>query len=226
MKKDKKEGDFFAFLNMIQPGDTVLDIGANIGIMTYYLSRKVGGGKVFSFEPVPENIATLKKIIEKFDLNNVQLVTKALGDKPGKLEMVMPQFGKARKQGLSHVVHDSITEFNEGKKYEVDVLTLDDYFKNKEVQVSAIKLDVENFEYFVLKGGAQCLQKWRPIIYTELWENENRTLCMDLLSSWDYKVKVVVNEQLLDWDSEIHNHQNFIFMPLGRDCDYKISLVF
>jgi FkbM family methyltransferase len=212
LKDDKKEGDFFAFLDMVKPGDCVLDIGANIGIMTYYLSKKVGVGKVYSFEPVPENISTLERIIKRFKLTNVSLVKKALGAEAGEIEMVMPKFGKARKQGLSHVIHDSIDTFNDGTKYKVPVVTLDSVFETENCRPTAIKLDVENFEYFVLKGGKELISKHLPIIYTELWDNENRLKCMDILLSWGYSVHVVVNDELVAWDKEVHDHQNFIFL--------------
>jgi FkbM family methyltransferase len=212
LKNDRKEGDFFTFLEMVNPGDCVLDIGANIGIMTYFLSEKVVAGEVFAFEPVPENLTALKKIISKHKLKNVTLIDKALGAQAGELEMVMPNFGKARKQGLSHVIHDSIDTFNEGTKYKVDVVTLDSVFENSTCKPAAIKLDVENFEYFVLKGGEKLITQNHPIIYTELWDNENRSKCMDILTSWGYKTLVVVNGELVKWDKEVHSHQNFIFL--------------
>jgi FkbM family methyltransferase len=211
LKNDQKEGDFFTFLNMVNPADCVLDIGANIGIMTYFLSQKTTEGKVISFEPVPENLSALNKIISKHKLNNVEVVSKALGNEPGEIEMVMPQFGKARKQGLSHVIHETIDTFNEGIKYAVEVITLDTYFEKSSCKPKAIKLDVENFEYYVLLGGEKMIAQNHPVIYTELWDNENRTKCMDLLTKWGYKTYVVVNGELITFNSAIHTHQNFIF---------------
>lgn len=213
LKGDKKEGDFFQFLDMIHPNDCVLDIGANIGVMTYFLSKKTPNGQVFSFEPVPENIATVKKIIKRYNLSNVNLIEKALGQEKGEIEMVMPHLGSARKQGLSHVIHESIDTFNEGTKYRVEVVPLDDVFLNVNCSPKAIKLDVENFEFFVLQGAEKIITKNRPIIYTELWDNENRTQCMTLLQDWNYSAKVVVDNVLVDFDRKVHTHQNFIFLP-------------
>lgn len=213
LRGDKKEGDFFYFLDLIKPADEVLDIGANIGIMTYFLSKATPNGKVISFEPVTENIATTKKIIAQHQLTNVTLVETALGDAAGQIDMVMPKFGKAKKQGLSHVIHDSIEEFNEGVKYTVPVITLDSYLQKHGHRPKAIKLDVENFEYFVLKGASETIQELKPVIYTELWDNENRTKCFDLLNGWGYQAKVVVKKQLVDYDKTVHTHQNFIFLP-------------
>ncbi len=212
LKKDKKEGDFFQFLDLIHSDDCVLDIGANIGIMTYFLSKKVYQGKVYAFEPVPENITTCKKIINKYTLENVTLMEKALGTESGEIKMVMPKFGKARKQGLSHVVHDSIESFDNGTNYTVEVVTLDSVFEKIQCIPKAIKLDVENFEFFVLKGGEKLITQHHPVIYTELWENENRLNCMKLLTSWGYSTHVVVNNEIVLWNEAVHSHQNFIFI--------------
>ena len=50
----------------------------------------------------------------------------------------------------------------------------------KDKKIGAIKMDVENFEYFVLEGGKELIKKHKPIIYTELWENQNREKCFQL----------------------------------------------
>jgi hypothetical protein len=72
---------------------------------------------------------------------------------------------------------------------------------------------VENFEYFALKGGKRILEQNHPIIYAELWENENRTNCFSLLSEMGYTTHVIENETLVKYDSSKHCKQNFIFIP-------------
>src|ERR1700747_516323 len=104
LKQDKKEKDFFHFLKLIPENTAVLDIGANIGIMTVHLARSVKNIKVYCFEPMPNNIATLKRIVNYFKLSNVQIFEFALGNTEGKVEMVMPVVNSVRMQGLSHVV--------------------------------------------------------------------------------------------------------------------------
>ncbi len=58
-------------------------------------------------------------------------------------------------------------------------------------------MDVENFEYFVLEGGKELLKKHNPIIYTELWENENREKCFQLIKELDYEIKVLNDNNLV-----------------------------
>jgi len=72
-------------------------------------------------------------------------------------------------------------------------------------------MDIENFEYFALKGGEQLLKKNHPVVYLELWENANRTQCFDLLTSLGYSPFVNENNNLVAFDPLKHKKQNFIF---------------
>lgn len=209
---DKNERDFFHFLNQIIDSDgLILDIGANIGIMTWHLSTKHPYRKIISFEPESINFEVLSKICHKFQLENVTLIQKALGDSPGKAKMILPIQGKTKMQGLAHIKHETIELWNEGEEYEVEIETLDDLFKNQ--KIAAIKMDVENFEFFVLKGGKEVIQRDRPIIYVELWDNENRVKCFEFIRSLGYQVYVLENNALTLFDAKIHKQHNFTFVP-------------
>jgi FkbM family methyltransferase len=215
LKKDKNEKDFFAFLQLIPPDTAVLDIGANIGVMTVHLAKRVKGSTVYSFEPMPNNIQAFKRIVKYFKLDNVKLFEIALGNSEGEAEMVMPVIASVRMQGLSHVVHDSIPENNEGERFRVPLKMLDKMpeLVNSAKRISAIKIDVENFEFFVLDGAKELIAKNRPVIYAELWENENRYKCFELLKKLNYKTVVISGKQAVEYDPVQHTTQNFIFLP-------------
>src|SRR5690606_25170698 len=104
----------------------ILDIGANIGIMTYHLSTRFPQTKIHAFEPMPDNLDVLKRITQKYALKNVIVHPYALGETSGILKMILPHNGKTKMQGLSHVKHDSIKEWNEGEEFEVEAKTLDE----------------------------------------------------------------------------------------------------
>lgn len=212
LKRDKKEGDFFYFLNQLSPTDTVLDIGANIGIMTVHLAQRCSQGAVHAIEPIPENFVTLERICKIFKCDNAVLHHFALGDAEGELEMVMPEVQNVKMQGLSHAVHESITEFNEGHKYAVPQHRLDG-LRNTFGTVKGIKIDVENFEYFVFKGGESLLKEDRPLVYCELWDNDNRAKCFSLFTSLGYTIQVLDQGQLSLYEPENHTNQNFFFVP-------------
>lgn len=196
-------------MKQLKDEGTILDIGANIGIMSYHLSKQFPKSKIVAFEPMPDNLAVLERIVLKYELKNVTIEPLALSDKPGVLKMILPNNGKTKMQGLSHVKHESITEWNDGEEFEVKAVTLDELPLTSPVQ--GIKIDIENFEYFAFKGGKQLLERDHPVIYAELWENENRTLCFDLLAELNYQTYVVENNQLVAYNPTIHKKQNFIF---------------
>ena len=211
LKGDKKEGDFFHFMSVLQGEGDILDVGANIGIMSAHLGARFKNKTVYAIEPMPENLKVLKKIIARKGLTNISVLPFAVGSESGELKMVMPVDGKAKLQGLSHVLTPEIKEWNEGLEVVVEVKTLDEIFQDK--KILGIKMDVENYEYHALKGGEQLLRKSKPIVYTELWDNENRQNCFEFMKSLDYKIEVLVDKQLVSFNPKVHSHQNFFFLP-------------
>ncbi len=215
LKRDKNEKDFFQFLSLIPENTAILDIGANIGIMTVHLARSVKNATIYCFEPIPANIETFKRIVKHFNLQKVHLFEIALGNTEGEVEMVMPVINAVKMQGLSHVIHNSIKENNEGKRYKVPLRMLDNIETIQHIpqRISAIKIDVENFEFFVLDGARNILVKNKPIVYAELWDNANRQQCFKLFDTLNYTTYIVAGEKLTVFNPTVHKTQNFIFVP-------------
>ncbi len=212
---DKKEKDFFHFLKLIPDGGIALDLGANIGVTSYHLSKKLPGSTIFSFEPLALNMDTLKRIKNRFDLKNVKEFQVAVGEKPGTLEMVMPVINNVPMHGLSHVIHEDNTEFNTGLKYEVPVVCLDEFngLLESEKKITALKIDVENFEYYVLKGAEKLIRKNKPVIYCELWENDNRKKCIGFLNKLNYSAFILQKNELVPIEKTTVEKHNFFFLP-------------
>jgi FkbM family methyltransferase len=213
LTSDTKENDFIYFLKLLPHDAFLLDVGANIGIMTAHMSQHAKQGEVWAFEPIPENRKTLERVLKALKLKNVRVFGSALGNEKGDLTMMMPTINGVKKQGLSYVVHESIEGFAEGETFKVEVHTLNDLCSAPPKPIAGIKLDVENFEYFVLLGAQNVLKMYRPIVYTELWENENRSKCFELMQSLGYGI-FVVNKGICEaYNPQTHRTQNFIFMP-------------
>ena len=136
----------------VKPGDTVLDIGANIGLVAFRLSKRVGpGGKVHAFEP---NSAVADRFGRSLDANaisNVEIHRIALGSEPGTQPLSIPS-GNA---GAASLVSGRV----EGKTADVRVERLDDLNLGP---VSFVKMDVEGFEEQVLRGYARTLRSAPP----------------------------------------------------------------
>ncbi len=136
---------------LVRTGDTVLDIGADIG---YYacLAAKLAGpsGRVFAFEPNPRSFGFLEKNIATNGFANVTLVPKALSDKRGSL----PFYENGPHSSLGY------DRFAEGAPSRmVEVLPLDEFFSTQTPRIAVVKIDVEGSEGRVLRGMRNVLAK-------------------------------------------------------------------
>lgn len=187
LRFDKGENDFLHFVNLFTEEDgIILDIGANIGLMSVTLGRRFPKASIYSFEPVSYNLDTLKKNIQYFGLKNIKLFDTALGNQNGKIEMVLPEVGGSKMHGFCHVIDGSIPK---GEKFIMDVKKLDDI---KEInkpsrRIAGMKIDVEHFEWAVLEGSIGMLKANKPIIYGELAANSNRIKSFEILTKLGYK---------------------------------------
>ncbi len=133
------------FKSMAKEGDTIVDIGANIGYYTLLSSRIVGDkGKVYAFEPDPTNYSILTKNIALNKYTNIETVQKAVSDKNEKLKLYLNDSDV----GAHTIYHSNISK----KFVEVDSVRLDDYFKGKEIPINIIKMDIEGAEMAALSG--------------------------------------------------------------------------
>ncbi len=204
LKSSHYEREFVYFLNMIPNEGVVLDIGANIGIMTMALAKKLDKAVIYAFEPIPDNVKALKRIVNYYKPANVKLFETALGEENGTLKMVLPVIDKMKMQGLSHVVKENDnSEWNNGTFYSIPVQKLDDIEELKKLpKITAIKIDVENFEYYVFKGGRELLVRHKPIIFCELWENEMRPVCLNYMKEQGYTVNVFDGNKLVPYTNQ------------------------
>jgi FkbM family methyltransferase len=145
------------FKEKIKSGDTVIDIGAHIGLMSVILGKLVGEkGEVYSFEPTPYTFSLLNKMI---GLNKLQAVVKpvnkAVSDTSGFVEFSADTMDVSN----SIVSYEHNSEY---KKIKVPTISIDEFVKeNKMQKLDFIKIDAEGVELDVLKGAKETLQKFR-----------------------------------------------------------------
>ena len=213
LRWDRNERDVLEFIRRIPEDGVALDLGANIGIMTALMAERVRRGHVHAYEPIPENFQALTRIVRRMKLDNVVLHQVALGSEAGELRMVMPEQEHVRMQGLSHAVDPDADTVEAGVQYTVPVRRLDDEAELAGLQVDAIKIDVENFEEKVFRGGAALLERCRPLVYAELWDNDVRRGCFELFGGLGYTVKVFDGATLVPFDPDRHTQHNFFLCP-------------
>lgn len=136
------------FEDIIQKGMVVLDVGANIGYFTLIAAKLVGEeGKVFAFEPEPYNFDLLVRNLKLNGYHNVIPTQKAISDKNGRATLFLDK----TQWGLHSLSRENVTNSN-GNSIEVDVQTLDDFFKDSGDRVDFAKIDVQGAELAVIQG--------------------------------------------------------------------------
>ena len=143
---------------LAKPGDSVIDIGANVGIYTKILSELVGpDGHVYSIEPFPATFEILCYNVRKLRLDNVEPVNVAISDSKGIVTMALP-FNSSGAE--THYRASIITNPVEKGKIEaanVQAATIDSEFLSESGAISFIKCDVEGHEQACIKGAAEFL---------------------------------------------------------------------
>jgi FkbM family methyltransferase len=135
--------------HMLKPGMVVVDIGAHVGYYTRMFSRCVGSeGKVFAFEPHPDNRALLQQNVRTFP--NVSVLPYAVGDTPGTSVFFESAVGSG-----SHSLIES--RYPHARELHVEKVSLDSFFTDQGVTVNFMKIDVEGAEHEVLDGGTRLL---------------------------------------------------------------------
>lgn len=215
LKYDKNEKDFLHLFKLIPHKGIIFDIGANIGVMSVHMSKNRKLCKIISFEPIKLNFDVLTKILNFYKAKNVTCHQIALGSAKEKLKMIMPVLGKAKKHGLSHVMKnesETSTVSEQGDYYDVPSTTLDLFWEENNFSSPpiAIKIDVEGFEFEVLKGAKNILKNFKPIIYAELWIGTERNKTIEFLSQFGYKPMILKNGNLVVFDNQ--NVQNIYFI--------------
>ncbi len=186
----------------IAPGDLVFDVGANVGKKTLeYLNL---GATVVCFEPQPRCLDILHN---RFKNNpHVLIDERGLADKPGTLSLAICQFEDTISTFSNEWQEDgrfNAMGYSWNAHVQVDVVTLDAMITRYGCPVFC-KIDVENFEYEVLKGLSQPISALSFEFAIEVLHNTKK--CINHLVSLGYKefnFAIAENEHLVlaDWVS-------------------------
>lgn len=177
---------------IIKSGDTVLDVGANVGWFTTLFGKLVGpNGRVIGFEPVPYNFERLSEHIDiNFLKNNTELLQVAVGKESGTADIHIFENRTKARSSLS-----SLNETSNFVKIPVSLVSLDDVLSERGISsIALMKVDVEGAEYGVLLGASKLLSAHdAPIVITEINNDVNDSFgykasdIKDLLENYGYR---------------------------------------
>ncbi|MBM3213305.1 FkbM family methyltransferase [Candidatus Poribacteria bacterium] len=139
----------------LKPGMTVVDVGANVGCLSLVMARQVGRtGKVFAFEPGPDNYARLVANVARNHVDVVVAEGSAVTDEVGETTLYLS----------AEACGDHSIRPGESRRRSVIVPTtsLDAYLGSASVRPDFVKIDVQGAEGAVLRG-MQSVLKARPL---------------------------------------------------------------
>lgn len=164
-------GTLREYAHLVRPGDTVFDIGANIGAHTLPLAQLVGAeGSVVAFEPtdyafkkLQKNMALNPSVERRINAVQALLVGDATQTKPSSVpsswSLAAPAPGE-----IIHPVHKGTFNSVSG----ATAFPLDEWVaKNNITRLDFVKIDVDGFEVDVLEGATETLDRFRPRIIME-----------------------------------------------------------
>ncbi len=170
--QEKQEKDMSIVRYLVGPGDTVVDIGANLGIYTQLLSKLTGpSGEVIGIEAVPTTFGILAFNINRLKYGNVRLLNFAVSDSDGTVQMEIPDY---RGFYRSRVVD---SDGNEGdshpSNYSIQVPSrkLNTLLLRRNSTIAFIKCDVEGHELHCINGADEIIDSDSPPWLIEIGDN-------------------------------------------------------
>ena len=204
---------------LVDPAKDSLDIGANLGLFTYFLARYAR--HVYAFEPNPYPLRILRSVID----DNVTLLPMAVTDHSGEAELIVP---RSRKGWSSNGASLEKTRVGRCARLRVPCTRIDDLgYRN----IGFIKIDIEGHEMAALSGARETLARERPNLFIENERShvgDQATRVFDLLRDLDYEGFALIGgvlTSLRHFSFEAHQSKprsdgssrdyvkNFIFVP-------------
>lgn len=176
----------------IKPGDTVLDIGANIGFYSIILADIVGEkGKIHCFEPDATNFGHLKNAVASH--KNIVINNKAVGPKTEKIKIYTSK--------ALNVDHRTYKPEEYDEEMEIDAVSIDDYLKG--AKIDFIKMDIQGFEMEAMKGMKETFKNNPTVkMISEFWPyglkkaGSSLRAYFSLLKDLNFKVEILKENNL------------------------------
>jgi FkbM family methyltransferase len=183
--------EFMFLAQVLRPGMTFIDVGANDGLYTLFASSRVGPtGKVIALEPSSREFSRLERNLRLNRAANVTALRRAASDHEGAAVLRLAEFGHEGLNTLGQFAYSIEQEATE----EVRLATLDSIIEPQNLErIDVLKMDVEGGELNALKGAQRILATHKPLILLEIVEaalmhqRASREAVLDFLQSFGYR---------------------------------------
>ncbi len=158
---------------LVSPGDSVVDVGANMGYITTRLADYVGAsGRVYAVEPVPDTFEMLECTVRALSLRQVTSVHACASDQAGEVWMAVPCYAEGGENLYESRVISETERAPDARCVQVRSVRLDELLSaaHKE-RLTFIKIDVEGHEAEVVRGTWEILRRYAPALLIEVSGN-------------------------------------------------------
>jgi len=212
------------FNSYLQPGMTVIDVGANIGETTLTAAKRVTStGKVIAFEPVTKIYSILNDNLKRNRLHWVKPVKLGLSENAGSAPIYTSSDQDIN--SLENIGLGTLYPVEERQTLieTISLSSLDDYLRENPIdRLDLIKIDIEGAEIPCLFGAQKTIRKFRPQIILETQEETymaagyNPNSLMELFTQLDYEIFRLGNNGELHSVSakSLKNYQNILARPI------------
>lgn len=149
-----EEGLLGQLFDALEPGDTVYDVGANIGVIGLLVALHPRGlsARIHCFEPEPQNLSALRRNVAANRLEDrIECHQEALSDTAGEIELFV-------RGGPGEGRHSTVAKAGSTASITVPMCTLDDMARRSDSAPTVLKIDVEGAEGRVLAGASECIE--------------------------------------------------------------------
>jgi len=183
----------------------VFDVGANIGYTALRLSQELEqSGIVYAFEPDPYNFKRLEENVNLNPQSSINIERYGLGNQEGRLKLAVVTTDNL---GGNRISIEADGDYNW-----IDITTIDIFCtKHQLSMVDLIKIDVEGFEFNVLKGAEQLILNLRPILYVEIDDinlSQQGTSAKELVRFLELYYTKIYDAETLDSINSQYNFTN------------------
>lgn len=202
-----------AFLHLVKPGQTAVDIGMHLGYFTTLFASLVGpSGKVHAFEPTPSTREIAARNTERF--SNVTVYPNAMWSHQETMTF--------HDYGLAYMAFNSVTsarldhEVLSVSEHQVEAISLDEFREQLASRIDIIKIDAETAEEQILQGARNLLKTDQPIVTLEVGDEgtesgRSRNL-IETLALMDYEAWEFIEGSFRRHSPrKVYNYDNLIF---------------
>src|SRR6266550_7046385 len=185
------------FKALIEPGDVVIDVGANWGLHTLYLSELVGSeGRVIALEPFPSAFAELEWHVRANNCRNVKSIPQAISDASGQ-----GLFAPGESACTGSLLECAPASLSQRDEITVSIRELDSVVDELRLEkLKLVKIDVEGAESRVLSGSKRTMELHRPYFVIDLHTPEQDVAVAHLLTSSGYRLSRLSGPPILRTD--------------------------